>query len=155
LRVEPGVPLDDVRTMNARMSDRLTTRRSPMLLAGIFAGVAIILAAIGIYGVLAYAVSQRRREIGVRMALGAQPDQIKWQFLLLGGRLLAIGTVLGLGFAWFVGRAMSSMLFGVAPAHAGVLAATAAVVTSAGLLASFLPSRRAARVHPIEALRGD
>ena len=86
--------------METRIAESLIARRSPALLAGIFAGVALLLAAIGTYGVLSYAVAQRTREIGIRMALGAQRGQIGTQFLSLGLRLLAAGTILGLIGAW-------------------------------------------------------
>src|SRR2546430_5787678 len=107
--------------MNTRIADSLIARRSPALLAGIFAGVALLLAAIGTYGVLSYAVAQRRREIGIRMALGAQTRQIGAQFLSLGLRLLAAGTILGLIGAWLAGRAMQSDLFDVPTLHIATL----------------------------------
>jgi len=154
LRLDPELPLNDLKTMAGRVDDSLASRRIPFLLAGIFAGVALVLAAVGIYGVLAYSVLQRRREIGVRMALGAQPEQILWQFLGLGGRLLLFGLPFGLLGAWMAGRAMTGLLFGVAPANPLVLGGTAAVLALVTLLACLLPSRRAARVTPIEALRG-
>jgi predicted permease len=154
-RTDPSLPLDDLKTMSTRIDDSLVARRSPMLLAAIFAGVALVLAAIGIYGVLAYAVAQRQREIGVRMALGALPGHVLRQFLLLGVRLLVAGIVLGFAGAWFVGRAMSGMLFGVAPNNAAVFAGTAALLAVVVLLASLLPSRRAAKVDPMVALRAE
>jgi len=154
LRLDPELPLNDLKTMTARVDDSLAIRRIPFLLAGIFAGVALVLAAVGIYGVLAYSVIQRQREIGVRMALGAQPEQILWQFLGLGGRLLAFGLPFGLLGAWLTGRAMTGLLFGVAPANPLVLGGTAAVLALVTLLACLLPSRRAASVSPMEALRG-
>ncbi|PYK51499.1 MAG: hypothetical protein DME20_01575, partial [Verrucomicrobia bacterium] len=107
---DPELAIDDVRSMKARIDDTLVARRSPAMLAGIFAGVALLLAAIGTYGVLSYAVAQRRCEIGIRMALGAQRRQIGTQFLSLGLRLLAAGTTLGLIGAWLVARAMQSVL---------------------------------------------
>ena len=94
--IDPELPVNDLRSMEVRIADSLMARRSPALLAGIFASVALLLAAMGTYGVLSYAVAQRRREIGVRMALGALPSQIRNQFLFLGLRLLAIGTILGM-----------------------------------------------------------
>ncbi len=154
LRLDPELPLNDLKTMTARVDDSLASRRIPFLLAGIFAGVALVLAAVGIYGVLAYSVLQRRREIGVRMALGAQPEQILLQFLALGGQLLLFGLPLGLIGAWMAGRAMTGLLFGVTPANPLVLGGTAAVLMLVTLLACLLPSRRAANVSPIEALRG-
>lgn len=154
-RVDPRLPLDELQTMHMRMSDRLVARRSPVILAWIFSTVALGLAALGIYGVLAYAVAQRRREIGVRMALGAQPEQVLRQFLGLGARLLTIGVSLGLVLAFFVGRFMSSMLYEISPFNGAVLAGTSALLAGVVFLASFLPSRRAARIAPIEALRAD
>ena len=104
-------------------------------------------------GVLAYAVAQRRREIGVRMALGAVPKQIGNQFLSLGLRLLGAGTILGVIGAWLAGRAMQSILFDVPTLHAATLAGTIVIVTVVSLVASWLPARRTAKVDPMEALR--
>jgi ABC-type antimicrobial peptide transport system permease subunit len=139
--------------MQARIDESLIPRRSPALLAGIFAVAALLLASIGTYGVLAYAVAQQRREIGVRMALGAQRTHIRGQFLGVGARLLAAGLALGGLGAWAAGRAMKSVLFDVDAMHAGVLAATAGVMLIAVLLACWLPARRAAKIDPMEALR--
>ena len=116
---------------------------------------ALLLAAIGTYGVLSYAVAQRRREIGVRMALGAEPRQIGHQFLLLGGQLLATGTMLGIVGAWMAGRAMQGILFGVPALHGPILGATAFVMSAVTLGACVLPSHRAARTSPFEALNDD
>ena len=154
LRIDPELPLDDLKSMTTRVTESVAGRRVPLLLAGVFAGVALVLAAIGIYGVLAYSVAQRQREIGVRMALGALPEQILRQFLGLGGRLLAIGLPLGLLGAWAAGRAMTSLLFGVSPANVLVFATTAAVLAAVALTACYVPSLRAARVSPQDALRG-
>lgn len=155
LQLDPALPVDDLKAMQTRIDDSLVARRSPAVLAGIFAGVALLLAAIGTYGVLAYAVSQRRREIGVRMALGALPQQVLAQFLGLGLKLLLAGIALGGLGAWALGRAMQSLLFGVGTVHAGVLAATAAVLLLVVLAATLLPSYRASQVSPIEALHND
>jgi ABC-type antimicrobial peptide transport system permease subunit len=125
------------------------------VLASIFAGVALVLAAVGIYGVLAYAVAQRRREIGVRMALGALPQQIRAQFLLLGARLVIAGSVLGGLGAWLTGRAMSTLLFGVSPSQPAVLGGTTAILAMIALAACLLPAVKAARVPPMEALRSE
>lgn len=155
LRIDPELPLNDLKLMATRVDESLASRRIPFLLAGIFAVVALLLAAVGIYGVLAYSVVQRQREIGVRMALGAQPEQILRQFLGLGGRLLAIGLPLGLLGAWLAGRAMAGLLFGVAPTNPLVLGGTAAMLLIVAMVACLIPSRRAARIAPIEALRGN
>ncbi|HWX15431.1 MAG TPA: ABC transporter permease [Chthoniobacterales bacterium] len=145
--------IDNLRSMDTRIADSLIARRSPAMLAGIFAGVALLLAAIGTYGVLSYAVAQRRREIGIRMALGAQRHQIGTQFLSLGLRLLAAGTILGLIGAWLAGRAMQSVLFDVPTLHIAILLGTAFVMTAVSLIACLIPAHRASRVDPIVALR--
>jgi len=155
LRVDPELPVEDLKTMTARLDDSLVARRSPLMLAGIFAGVALVLAAVGIYGVLAYAVAQRRREIGVRMALGALPQQIVAQFLRLGATLVVLGSILGAIGGWLTGRAMAGLLFGVGPIHPAVFAATAGVLAVVALAACLTPAVRAARVPPMEALRSD
>ena len=137
------------------MADSLVARRSPALLAGIFAGVALLLAAIGTYGVLSYAVAQRTREIGIRMALGAQRGQIGSQFLSLGLRLLAAGTILGLLGAWMAGRAMQSVLFDVPTLHIATLSGTALVMGVVSLVACLIPTHRATKVDPMVALRAE
>jgi predicted permease len=150
--IDPEMPVDDLRSMDVRVADSLTARRSPALLTGIFALVALLLAAIGTYGVSSYAVAQRRHEIGIRMALGALPEQIRAQFLSLGLRLLAAGTMLGVAGAWISGRAMQSLLFDVPALHVETLAATTVIMSAVTLVACLLPSRRAARISPMDAL---
>jgi predicted permease len=150
---DPELAIDDLRSMDARIDDSLIARRSPALLAGIFAGVALLLAAIGTYGVLSYAVAQRRREIGIRMALGAQRGQIGTQFLSLGLRLLAAGTILGLIGAWLAGKAMQSVLFDVSTLHVATLLGVALVMSIVSLIACLIPARRATKVDPMVALR--
>jgi len=152
---EPELAIGDVRTMDARIADSLVARRSPALLAGIFAGVALLLAAIGTYGVLSYAVAQRRREIGIRMAVGAQRYQIGRQFLSLGLRLLAAGTLMGLIGAWLTGRAMQSMLFEVPALHVATIFGTVLVMSAVSLIACLIPARRATKVDPMIALRAE
>jgi predicted permease len=151
----PDMAIDNLRSMETRIAESLITRRSPALLAGIFAGVALLLAAIGTYGVLSYAVAQRRREIGIRMALGAQRSQIGKQFLSLGLRLLAAGTIVGLIGAWLAGRAMQSVLFDVPTLHLATLFGTALIMSIVSLIACLIPARRAILVNPIEALRAE
>ena len=150
---DPDLAIDDIRSMDTRIADSLVMRRSPALLAGIFAGLALLLAALGTYGVLSYAVAQRRREIGIRMALGAQREQIGAQFLSLGLRLLAAGTILGLIGAWLAGRAMQSVLFDLPALPVAALLGTALVMTAVSLVACLIPARRATKVDPMIALR--
>ncbi len=150
---DPRMPLEDLRSLQSRIDDSLVARRSPAVLAGIFAGVALLLASLGTYGVLAYAVSQRQREIGVRMALGAPPRQVLAQFFRLGARLCLAGLALGMIGAWAAGRAMQSMLFDVGAFPLEVIIVVCLSLAGVVSLAIFLPSRRAARVDPMVALR--
>jgi predicted permease len=152
---QPEVAIDNIRSMETRVADSLLARRSPALLSGIFAGVALLLAAVGTYGVLSYAVAQRTREIGIRMAVGAQRWQIGTHFLSLGLRLLAAGTILGLLGAWWTGRAMQSVLFDVPTLPAAALFGTALVMTAVSLIACLIPARRATKVDPMIALRAE
>jgi putative ABC transport system permease protein len=153
LQADPELPVSDLKAMTARLDESLVSRRSPLMLAGIFAAVALVLAAVGIYGVLAYAVAERRREIGVRMALGALPMQILAQFLSLGARLVLVGSVLGGIGGWLIGRAMVSLLFGVGAAQPLVFVGAAALLALVAMTACLVPALRAARVPPMEALR--
>lgn len=154
-RVDPELPIADVKTLAARIDDTLEARRSPVLLASLFSTLALLLVSVGLYGVLAYAVSQRRREIGVRMALGARPVDIRTQFLGLGARLALIGAALGGVAAWWSGRALNTLLFGVTEGQIAVYAVTALTLSLVALAACFVPAARAARVPPMEALRSE
>jgi predicted permease len=151
-QIDPDIPVNDLRSMDTRIADSLVARRSPALLAGLFSCIALLLTAIGTYGVLSYAVAQRRREIGLRMALGAQPGQIRSQFFYLSLRLLAGGTTLGLIGAWLMGQAMQAVLFHVPPFNLAILAGAMCVMGVVSLVACLLPSQRAARISPMEAL---
>jgi len=151
-QIDSDIPVNDLRSMETRIADSLVARRSPALLAGLFSGIALLLTAIGTYGVLSYAVAQRRREIGVRMALGAQPGQIRSQFLYLSLRLLAAGTILGVIGAWLTGPAMQAVLFHVPPHDLAILSGTVGVMGLVSLVACLLPSQRASRISPMEAL---
>jgi predicted permease len=151
-RIDPELPVSDLRSMETRIADSLTTRRSPALLAGIFSAIALLLTAIGTYGVLSYAVTERRREIGVRMALGARPEQIRNQFFSLALRLLAAGTTLGILGGLLAGRAMRAVLYHVPPVDPAILAGAAAIIGVVSLVACLVPSHRAARISPMEAL---
>jgi ABC-type antimicrobial peptide transport system permease subunit len=122
------------------------------VLAVAFSGIALLLIAIGTYGVLSYAVAQRRREIGLRMALGARPGQIGGQFLWLALRLLAAGTILGLIGAWIASQAIRAVLFHVPAYSPAILTGSAAVIAAIAFSACLLPARRAARISPVQAL---
>jgi ABC-type antimicrobial peptide transport system permease subunit len=114
---------------------------------------ALVLGVIGIYGVIAYAVSQRTREIGIRMALGAQPAGLRQMFVRYGLRLSGIGAVIGLAAAAGITRLMSSLLFGITALDPATYAVVVAVLIAASALASYVPARRSTAVNPVDALR--
>jgi ABC-type antimicrobial peptide transport system permease subunit len=124
-----------------------------LALLGIAGATALLLSIVGIYGVLAYAVMQRQREVGIRIALGAAPDAIKRIFVLRGMTLSGIGIVIGIAAAVGLTRLMSSLLFGVTPVDVPTFVAAAAFLAIAALLASYLPARRAASIDPMQTLR--
>jgi ABC-type antimicrobial peptide transport system permease subunit len=121
----------------------------------IAAGVALILGVIGIYGAMSYIVSQRTTEIGVRLALGAEPGSVAWMVVQQGGRVAIAGLTVGLITALGASRLIESLLYRVSSRDPGVLVAMTAVVLGVALLACWLPARRAARLNPLEALRAD
>ena len=135
------------------MDSSFDNRRAVMLLLAAFAGLALFLSALGIYGVLAYDVSQRTREIGVRSAIGASRGQIASLILRQGLWKGGIGVVLGLIGAALLSRSMTTLLFNVQPTDPAVYAAVSFVLIAVALLASYLPARRAARIDPLIALR--
>jgi putative ABC transport system permease protein len=151
-QIDPETPVNGLRSMDTRIADSLVAQRSPALLAGIFSLIAVLLVGVGVYGVLSYAVAQRRREIGVRMALGARPAQIRGQFLAVALRLLVAGTILGAMGAWLTGRAIQTLLFQVEPLHLATLAGAAGFIGAVSLVACLVPSQRATRISPAEAL---
>jgi len=153
--VDPGLAIAIPQSMEKIVAQALGQARLMMWLLGIFAGVALLLAAIGTYGVLSYAVVQRQREIGIRMALGAQTKHIGAQFLSLGLRLLGAGVFFGAIGAWVAGRAMQSVLFGVPTLHIAALFVTALVMGVVSLVACLIPARRATKVDPMIALRAE
>ncbi|HEY2149753.1 MAG TPA: FtsX-like permease family protein, partial [Vicinamibacterales bacterium] len=144
-----------IRTMDEVVGRSIAERRFTMLLLATFAVVAVLLAAIGVYGVLAYLVSQRTQEIGVRLAIGATPGNVVGLFVREGAMLMAIGVACGLAGALLVTRALSTLLFGVTTTDPLTFAAVAVTLTIVALLASYVPARRAARVDPMTALRAD
>jgi putative ABC transport system permease protein len=142
-----------VEPMAVTVSRSIAQRRFTMLLLGLLAGVALLLAAVGIHGVLSYAVSQRRREIGIRMALGARASDMIGLIVREGLGLAAIGLALGLSGAFALARSLTSQLFDVAPTDPATFAAVAALLAVVALAATAAPARRAAAVDPMVALR--
>jgi ABC-type antimicrobial peptide transport system permease subunit len=151
-QIDPELPVNNLSLMTSRLDRSLLTRRSPAVLAMIFAGIAVLLTAVGMYGVLGYSVALRRREIGLRMALGARPGQIRGAFVGMAARLLVSGGLVGLAGAWMTGHAMQALLYRVAPVSWPILAAAALVLGAVCLAACLLPSHRASRIPPSEAL---
>ncbi|HEY6985605.1 MAG TPA: FtsX-like permease family protein, partial [Rhodanobacteraceae bacterium] len=152
-RVDSDQPMFDVMTLDERLSQSLTSRRVPLQLIGLFAALALVLAAIGIYGVLAFAVAQRTGEFGVRMAIGADAARIRKEVLGDGARLTAIGLALGVLGAFGLGFALRSQLFGIGAIDPLSLITVVAVLAATALAACWLPARRASRTAPVEALR--
>ena len=153
--LDPEVALSDARPLADRIDASLGPQRTPMALTLVFAGVAFALAVIGIYGVLAWAVTQRVNEIGVRMALGARAADIGRMILAQGGKLVAIGLGVGIVGALVLGRVLASQLQRVGAFDPLVLALTVVGLGGAALIASWLPARRAASVDPLTALRSE
>ena len=151
--IDPTQPVTNIRTLDQIVSDSIAQPRLNMLLMGLFGGLALILAAVGIYGLMSYSVTERTREIGTRMALGAQVLDVLRLVLKQGMTLALIGEVIGLVGAFALTRVIRGLLFGVAPTDAMTFIAVAAVLTSVALLACYFPARRAAKVDPLVALR--
>jgi putative ABC transport system permease protein len=150
--VDPELPVFAVKTMAEWTDDSLVTRRWPMLLSMAFASIALLLSAVGLYGVLAYVVTQRTREIGIRMALGGTPRAIFDLVLGEGAALLVAGFLVGAAGAFAIRRSIEAQLFGVRPTDPGVLAIVTLVLASVALVACIIPARRATRVDPVLAL---
>ena len=151
--VDPELPFYDTRTMEGRIDDSLTGRRSPMVLSISFGSVALFLAGVGIYGVLSYLVAQRFKEIGIRMALGGDSKRIFRLFFREGLTIILFGFVFGILGSWMLSRYIESVLYGVRPLDPVVLASVSMALMFVAILASTLPARRATRVNPIVALR--
>lgn len=152
--LDPELPFFGVRTMQGRLDESLVTRRIPMLLAVAFAAVALFLSAIGIYGVLAYQVAQRRREIGIRMALGSSVRAVFGLVLGDGVKIVGIGLAAGFVGALATGRFIETQLFGVEALDPVVIASVAVILALVSFGAVSIPARRAAKVDPVVALGG-
>jgi putative ABC transport system permease protein len=153
--VDPRIALARVRTMDQVKEESLAEDRYTMVLFACFAGVALLLAAVGIYGLMAYAVSQRTQEIGLRLALGSGRQRVIWLILKEASMLAAIGLGIGLVGSAFVGRTMQTTLYGVGAMDFSVIVSVGVILFVAALLASYLPARRAAMIDPMKALRMD
>jgi putative ABC transport system permease protein len=153
--VDPQQPVSYVRTMDQLMEADVADRTRPMVLLGVFAGLALVLACLGVYGVLAYAVAQRTREIGVRMALGAKPGDVTRMILGRGMKLSAIGLLAGGALAAGLGALLRTLLYGVTLGAPGIYAAAAAALVLVAMVACVIPAQRAARVDPAVALRNE
>ena len=153
--VDSQQPVSYIRTMDQLMETDVADRTRPMVLLGVFAGLALVLACLGVYGVLAYAVAQRTREIGVRMAMGAKPGDVTRMILGRGMKLSAIGLLAGGALAAGLGALLRTLLFGVTPAAPGIYAGTAAALVLVAVMACVIPALRAARVDPAVALRNE
>jgi predicted permease len=152
-KVDKNVPLANVRAMQDMVADSVVRRKFAMLLLAIFAGLAVLLAAVGLYGVMSFSVAQRTREIGIRVALGAQRGDVVR--LVINQAMLFVGSGVAAGLVGSVGltRLMSGLLFGVSPTDAGTFTSVASLLAGIALLACWIPARRATRVDPVIALR--
>lgn len=153
--LDPQVPVSNAESMESLLAKSLARRSFTMLLLGIAAGMALLLSAVGLYGVVSYVVAQRRGEIGIRMALGAPAARVRAMVVRQSVTLAAIGAVIGLAGALATTRLLGTLLFGVSPTDPLVLAGAAVLLGGIALVASYAPARRASRVDPAEALRAD
>jgi putative ABC transport system permease protein len=153
--IEPNEPVNQVVTMDERLSNSVAIRRFQMLLLGVFANIALVIAAVGIYGVISYAVSQRTQEIGIRMALGAQASDVLRMVIWRGMRLTLIGVAIGLAAALALTRVMKNLLFNVSATDPATFALIALLLVGGTFIASYIPARRATKVDPLVALRSE
>jgi predicted lysophospholipase L1 biosynthesis ABC-type transport system permease subunit len=154
-RLDPQLPVFDIKSLPTQISESLVSRKLVTILSAAFGVLAALLAALGIYGVLAFGVAQRRREIGVRIALGATPASLRRLVLSEVGRFLVIGAVVGLPAAYALARAVQSILFEVPAADVAVFAAGLVLLGAVALAAGYPPARRAARTNAMDALRSE
>jgi putative ABC transport system permease protein len=153
MRVMPDVPLRSVRTMETVVGGRIALRRLNMLLLELFGLLALVISAAGVYGLMAYLVSQRMREIGVRLALGASRRSVIALVMRQATVLVGVGLVIGVTVAWYLGAAIQSFLFRVEPTDLRAFGAAIGVLAAAALVATIVPARRAVMVDPLTSLR--
>jgi predicted permease len=151
--IDPQAPVSNIRTVEDEIGRSLLHERLVATMTALFGGLALSLAAIGLYGVLSFGVAQRTREFGIRIAIGATTESILWLVLREAGWVLGVGIAVGLSLAWVLGRIVSSLLFGITPTDPVSTAVAVVVLVTAGTLAAWLPARRASNVDPIRALR--
>jgi len=151
--INANLPVRGLLSLEDLMARSIARTSFTLTLLGVAAGVALLLGIVGVYGVISYAVSQRGRELGLRMALGAQAGQVKAMVVRQGLVLAGVGVVVGLGLSFGLTRLMASLLFGVSPVDSLTFAVVAAGLTVVSIVASYLPARRAAAADPMEALR--
>jgi ABC-type antimicrobial peptide transport system permease subunit len=151
--IDPSLPVSDVKTMSDQIGSALSAMSLASTLVGVFGVVALLLASIGLYGVMAYAVARRTREIGIRMALGAQVGDVLRMIIRQGMILTVVGIGIGLAGAYALTRTVSSLLYGVSPTDPAVFAIIGVVLVGVALGACFIPARRASKVDPMIALR--
>ena len=152
-KLDPALPLISIRTMDDVIADNSQSQQFLSLLVGSFAGLAALLAAVGIYGVLSYAVTQRTREIGIRISLGATQGRVLAEVLREGMLLAAVGSAIGIAGAFAAGKILTTLLYQVKPGDLSIIVATTALLGVVALVACYLPARRAARLDPTNALR--
>ena len=153
--IEPNLPASDFRTIQQLVDKAVSPRRFVVLLLGGFALFALVLASLGIYGVISYSVNQRTQEIGIRMALGASAGDLQTGIILQTLGLAAMGMLLGAAASWALARALSGLLYGVTPGDPATFAGMLIVLTAVAAMAGYLPARRASRIDPMVALRAD
>jgi putative ABC transport system permease protein len=151
--IDPTLPLSNVMTMRAIADNVLAKPRLNLLLIGIFAVLALILAVVGIYSVMSYVASQRTREIGVRMALGAQSHQVFWLIIWQGMSLVLVGLAVGMAGALLLSRLMATLLYGVTVTDPLTLLSAPLLLAAIALFACYFPARKAMRLDPVDALR--
>jgi putative ABC transport system permease protein len=151
--IDKEQPIFGIATMQQLVNNSVSTRRITLILLGVFGALALLLGAIGIYGVLAYSVAQRTHEIGIRMALGARGGDVLRMVLSQGAKIAGAGVVIGVIASFGLTRLMTKLLFSVSPADPATFAAVAIVLVLVALLASYIPARRTLRVDPMIALR--
>ena len=152
-RLDPSMPVYELKTLEGQLDETLLTDRLIALLSGGFGLLATLLASVGLYGVMAFVVARRRKELGIRLALGAQPAQVIWMVMREVLLLLAIGLAIGVPAAMALGKYVSSQLYGIEPRDPGIAIATMALLAAVSAVAGLIPARRASRINPILALR--